>query len=274
VHSDDFRPQPLPACMASLSRGVPSAPPGTIFVLGADGGYAVPPCEFTLYFGRAARDVHVAIGSHDPYVSRVHGMLACYGSSQWWLRNQGTLPMQLPGDVLLLSGGEIPVPAGYSQLIICTPLRISAPGRAPHVLEIHLVKEPRVPGLSAGPDEETRPPDAYHLSERERLVMTALAQRYLRQELYPQPISWKQAADDLNRVSPGEAWTAKAAAHVVATVRERLASGSHPVRGLLRDDGIGEPLGNTLNHNLIHALLESATLLPSDLNLLDEPGPP
>ena len=43
--------------------------------------------------------------------------------------------------------------------------------------------------------------------------------------------------------------------------------------GVLRDDGIGEPVGNTLNHNLILALLETATLLPADLYLLDKPGP-
>lgn len=44
--------------------------------------------------------------------------------------------------------------------------------------------------------------------------------------------------------------------------------------GLLEEE-IPPPLGNTLNHNLIMALLVSATIGPSDLRLLDEPaGPP
>jgi hypothetical protein len=51
-------------------------------------------------------------------------------------------------------------------------------------------------------------------------------------------------------------------------VRERLATGDHPVPGLRREDGVAEPVGNTLNHNLILALLRSTTLLPADLHLL------
>ncbi|WP_280269081.1 hypothetical protein [Nocardia wallacei] len=34
----------------------------------------------------------------------------------------------------------------------------------------------------------------------------------------------------------------------------------------------GEPVGNTLNHNLIRALMDSTTLVPPDLRLLDHPG--
>jgi hypothetical protein len=54
-------------------------------------------------------------------------------------------------------------------------------------------------------------------------------------------------------------------------VRERL---SHPdyrprVEGLLRDEALGEPLGNALNDNLIRALLQSTTLVPQDLERLD-----
>ena len=41
-----------------------------------------------------------------------------------------------------------------------------------------------------------------------------------------------------------------------------------PVPGILRDDGVGEPVGNVLNHNLIRALLKNTTLLPNDLDLL------
>lgn len=255
----------LPPSMGTLSHGVPPAPPGTIFALGADGGYAVPPRNFTLYFGRAADDVHVTIGAGDPHVSRVHGTLTCHvDSRQWWLRNQGRLPIQLPYEKVLLSEQEMPVPAGYTRLMI------GAPWRRPHLLEIHVVGVRDLPGPEAGPADVTEPPDAERLTKRERLVLTALAQRYLRQDAYPQPVSWQQVADDLNRALPETAWTGKIAAHVVAAVRGRLSRGAHPVPGLLREDDIGEPLGNTLNHNLILHLLKTVTLMPSDLRLLDQ----
>jgi hypothetical protein len=38
----------------------------------------------------------------------------------------------------------------------------------------------------------------------------------------------------------------------------------------LREDGVGEPVGNTLNHNLIQALLRNTTLMPADLRLLGD----
>lgn len=43
------------------------------------------------------------------------------------------------------------------------------------------------------------------------------------------------------------------------------------VEGLTREE-VGEPVGNTLNHNLIMELLRSTTLVPSDLNLLETPS--
>ena len=225
MRDDDYRPEPLSADTPSLSMGVPPAPAGTIFALGTEGGYKVPPREFTMYFGRDAENVHITIGARDPYMNRRHGMLACGGSRDWWLRNQGTLPIKLTDGILLLSGREMPVPRGYTRLIISTPLHPGAPGPAPHALEVYLVTGPGTAGPSAGPDDTTSQPIKYNLGERERLVLTALAQRYLRQEPFPQPVSWKQVADDLNRASYAEEWSGKAAAHLVATVRERLAAG-------------------------------------------------
>jgi hypothetical protein len=256
--------------MSSLNRGVPVAPAGTIFALGPDGGYKVPPREFTLYFGRNAENVHITIGARDPHVSRVHGMLTCGGSRDWWLRNHGTLPIQFPDSTLLLAGQDAPVPHGYTQLLIGTPLHPGAPGPAPHMLELYLAAGPATVGPPAESDDTTSEPIKYRLSERERLVVVALAQRYLRQEPHPQPVSWKQVAYDLNRAAPGEEWSGKAAAHLVASVRERIAAGPRPVAPLLREDGIGDPVGNALNHNLIQALLKSATLQPCDLRLLNE----
>ncbi|GAA3090046.1 hypothetical protein [Nonomuraea salmonea] len=43
--------------------------------------------------------------------------------------------------------------------------------------------------------------------------------------------------------------------------------------GLLEEE-IPPPLGNALNHNLITALLTSATIGPADLRLLDDPEDP
>jgi hypothetical protein len=51
---------------------------------------------------------------------------------------------------------------------------------------------------------------------------------------------------------------------------ERPAESRDPIPGIRREDGVGEPVGNTLNHNLIQALLRSTTLMPSDLHLLGE----
>lgn len=261
---DEFVPHVLPDSMRSLAGGVPPAPPGAIFALAAGGGFAVPPRKFTLHFGRGRDDVHVPIGVDDPYVSRLHGVLVGDGR-EWWIRNHGKLPIQLPGGVMLLSGHELPVEAGYTPMFIG-----SSKGRS-HLLEVHVVGS-RATGGDGDEGRATKAPDVYDLNPVERLVLTALAQRYLRQERYPQPVSWNQVADDLNRLPGGRQWTPKIAAHVVGAVRERLAEGSDPIPGIRREDGVGEPVGNTLNHNLIQALLRSTTLMPSDLHLLGE-GP-
>lgn len=256
-----FISQVLPASMPSLAGGVPDAPPGTIFVKAARGGLSVPKRNFTLHFGRAGLDVHVAVGTNDSYVSRLHGIFICDGS-RWQLRNEGRRPLGLPGGELLLRGHERPVTAGYMPLTIET-------SRHRHLLEVYLAGAPR-PVAEDDDFEAPTSSDSYRLSPVERLVATALAQRYLRQEDYPQPVSWKQVADDLRRVAPQRSWTAKGAEHTIGRVRERLAKGRHPVPGLLAGEGIPHPVGNTLNHNLIQALLESSTLLPEDLYVLDE----
>lgn len=40
------------------------------------------------------------------------------------------------------------------------------------------------------------------------------------------------------------------------------------IAGLTREE-VGEPVGNTLTHNLIRDLMESTTLVPPDLQLMD-----
>lgn len=54
--------------------------------------------------------------------------------------------------------------------------------------------------------------------------------------------------------------------HLVVGVRTRLSRDG--VAGLTRAE-IGEPVGNSLNHNLLRELLLSTTLVPPDLALLD-----
>jgi hypothetical protein len=254
----------LPASTGRLAQGAPEAPAGTIFVLGTRGGYAVPPRKFTIYFGRGRDDVHVSVGEDDPYVSRVHGKLMC-GGGDWWIRNHGRLPILLPGDALLLSGNDMPIPAGY------TPLLIASSGRRSHLLEVH-VAGTADPRRELAPDSWTRPPEVYDLGPAERLVLIALAQRYLRHERSPWPVPWNQVAKDLNRAAPAREWTEKAVEHIAARVRGRLAADHvNLVAGVPRREIADEPTDPALSHNLIQALLRSATLLPADLRLIDDP---
>ncbi|MFE3542841.1 hypothetical protein ACFXK0_07720 [Nocardia sp. NPDC059177] len=259
---DGFVPQMLQSSMRSLAGGVPPAPPGTIFALGADGGYAVPPREFRLYFGRSRDDVHVPIGVDDNRVSRRHGVFE-YDGQQWRISNQGQLPIEFPGEALLLAGQQRTIEPGY------TPMFIRSSKDRPHLLEVHVV------GVHTGkPTDQqhtrTVPPDAHPLSSDEKLVLTALAQRYLRQERYPQPLSWRQVAEDLNSSSDERMWSPRTVSYIVGVVRERLSMAPEPVTGLRIEDGIGEPVGNALNHNLIQALLLSAMLTPADLRMLGD----
>lgn len=262
MQAKGFVAQFLPPSMPSLAGGVPPAPPGTIFVKAAQGGFAVPPQKFTLYFGRAARDVHVILGSADTRVSRLHGVFTGDGS-RWWLRNQGKLPIQFPGEDMVLRDHELPVPTGY------TPLTIETPERKIHLLEVYVVGHVG-PVLRDDSQAATDTADVYDLNRTERLVVTVLAQRYLRREPCPQPVSWKQVADDLNRIAPYREWTKRIAEHVVIDLRAKLSGGPSLVPGLLREEGVGEPVGNTLNANLITALLKNATLVPEDLHMLGE----
>ncbi|MBA9002962.1 FHA domain-containing protein [Thermomonospora cellulosilytica] len=252
----------LPPTMRSLATDVPPSPAGTLFMLAATGGIAVPPRrDFAVLFGRNEPEVHVCVGAGDPHVSRRHGRLLCDGSG-WWIRNEGRLPIRMPHSTLLLSGEEMPLNPGYS------PLFIRSSPRREHLLEVRIVGT-APPGPVARPDDPTLPRRPWTLSDTERLVLTALAQRYLRQEAYPQPQSWRQVAEELNELTGRQEWNPHRAANVVGEVRSRLSAAG--VRGLTRDE-VGEPVGNALNDRLIRELLETTTLVPPDLRLLGDPG--
>jgi hypothetical protein len=257
-----FPPRPLPPSVGGLAGGVPPAPAGSIFVLAAHGGFAAPPmARFEVVFGRKETDVHVCIGQNDPRVSRLQGRIVCSGT-EWWLRNEGRLPIRLPQSRFLLSGNEIRLTEGYSPLFIRTSKRRE------HLLEVRVVGAGTRDTLAGFDDPtDTAEPATWPIDETERLVLTALALRYLRQEPHPQPQSWKQVAHDLNSAVVGrDDWTHKQAANVVLRVRERL---TPHVDGLRLEDW-GDPAGNMVNHQLIQELLQSATLRPPDLRLLDQ----
>lgn len=252
----------LPKEAGSLAHGLPqAAPPGTLFVMGSNGGmHVTPDAGFTLLFGRSEPDVHVCVGADDRHVSRRHGSITREGS-HWVLHNAGRLAIRFPGSRLVLGGQHAELPATYAPLFIVTP-------RREHLLEVRIATGARWPGGQAIHEAETNDPDAWDLSEEEHLVLVCLAQRYLRQDPHPQPLTWSQVAYELDRLQPQRGWTNKVASHTVKAVRERHSS---KVPGLLEKE-VPPPIGNALNHNLITALLVSATITQAHLALLDDRG--
>lgn len=244
----------------SLLNGVPPSAAGTIFALTVSGGASMPAKEGRrLRFGRNRDDVHVCLGEDDRRISRHQGTLIHEGDV-WCVRNEGKLPLRLPGSQLLFDGDE---PAALSDGY--TALFIRGTGRREHLLEIFVVGRDSLPPTSRA-TEVTEPPRVWRLTTTERVVLVALAQRFLRQEAYPQPLSWRRIADQLAELEPDEGWTYKKAEHLVAGVRNRLAKAGVP--GLTKEE-VGEPVGNALNTQLISELLHSATLVPPDLTLLE-----
>jgi hypothetical protein len=253
----------LPRELGSLTRGLPPAPPETLFVLGLNGGVSIAPdVEFPLIFGRGEPQVHVCVGAGDPHVSRRHGIIT-REHSRWVLHNIGRLPIRFPGSRLVLHGDRADLPAGYSPLFILGP-------HQEHLLEIRIAALAPSPGTAEGYEAETRDRDMWELSPVEKLVLVCLSQRYLRQEPLPQPLTWAQVAAELGELHPAESWSWRRCAHIVANVRQRL---SRTVPGLLEQD-VPPPVGNALNDNLIRELLVTTTIGRSDLSLLDEAASP
>lgn len=253
--------RPLTAGRGSLARGVPQSAPGTIYALAISGGITVGPREGrTILFGRNRPEVHVCIGENDPRVSRNHGALT-YRGDHWWVNTTGRVPVRLPGSRLLFTDDEpVPLAEGY------TPVFVRGSSAREHLLELYVTDQNgQRPVAHYG--DPTQAPKSWKLSSIERLVLVVLGQRYLLHEPYPQPLAWRQAADHLADLQPDAGWSPKKVEHLVGAVRARLSKGGIP--GLTREE-VGEPLGNTLNHNLIHELMESTTLVPPDLRLLDD----
>jgi hypothetical protein len=257
--------QPLPPAHGSLALGVPPSAPGTIFALALTGGIMMKPRQGrTILFGRNRPEVHVCVGEDDPQVSRQHGLLI-HHRGQWRVSNTGRRPLRLPGS-RMLSPDEEPVPLSEGY----TPLFVQGASGREHLLELYVTgPEGRRPSSRHG--DPTQLPRVWRLQPDERLALIVLGQHYLLHDAHPHPLSWRQAADQLAELQPGAGWTSKRVEHMITSVRIRLSRNG--VAGLTRDE-VGEPVGNTLNHNLLIELVQSTTLIPLDLAILDDPPIP
>lgn len=252
---------PLHSAHRSLAYGVPPSASRSIFVLAVSGGIAVTPRDGRqILFGRNRPEVHVCVGEDDPRVSRRHGRVG-YRADRWWVTNTGIRPLRVAGTRYVFAGEEpVPLPPGY------TPLFVGGSRQREHLLELYVTGTGGVrPGARHG--DSTEPPRAWRLEPAERLALIVLGQRYLWHDFHPQPLTWRQAAEQLAELEPGVTWTAKRVEHLVVGVRDRLSRNG--VLGLTRDE-VGEPVGNALNRNLLAELMLSATLVPRDLALLKE----
>ncbi|EWC63958.1 hypothetical protein UO65_0669 [Actinokineospora spheciospongiae] len=236
-----------------LLGGAP-APVGALFVLGEEGGYAAAPrAHSTLVLGRNSPDVHVTVGAGDWYVSREHATLRCAPDGRWTLRNGGRLPIRISDAPALLHEHETTVPHGYAPLYI--------QGSRLHVVEL-LVSSGRRGADRVRPETGTRDL-AWPLSPRERLVLVALFQLYLLRADDAHPLSWNETSRRLNEVPRQRGWTDRRAEHAVDGVRKRLAAAG--VAGVTADSAPPD----AIKRNLLRVLLDTATLVPPDLRLLD-----
>lgn len=215
----------------------------------------------TVLFGRQADEVHVCVGADDQGVSRKHGAIT-FESGRWRVHNTGRRPMHLPSGALFPNAEPVPLADGYTALFV------SGSGQRRHLLELYVVG---VDGETPRPrhDDGTQTPasTAWPLSSAERLALTVLGRRYLRNELNPQPLTRHEAAEELRAIDPDGGWTYKTVEHRAKEVRNRLSARGVP--GLIAKE-VPAPIGNQLNHNLIRELIRSGTLGPADLARLDD----
>ena len=243
--------------VGSLTRELPPAPQGSLYVLGSNGGMIVEPdAGFDVVFGRNSPEVHVCVGTSDQHVSRLHGHITGQ-DGRWVLFNLGKLPIRFPDARLVLRGEQAELPTAYTPLFIVGP-------RQDHLLEVRVAARPVRPDVVDSYEAETRSRSIWPLSPAEKLVLVCLSQRYLRHEPQPQPVTWAQVAEELGALRPAERWGPSKAAHIVEKLRYQL---SPSVHGLLQEQ-VPPPVGNTLNHNLIMELLVTTTITPADLKLI------
>lgn len=246
----------------SLAAGPATTLPGALSALTLAGGITVAPQPGLLVrFGRNRPQVEVCVGEDDLRISRVHGKVT-HQDDRWWLSNTGQSPIRLSSAIILHRESEpIPLSTGYTALF----LRGSRDRE--HILELHVTGADGEIQL-ARPGHETVPPKRWRLTTEERQVLTVVGQRFLLYDPQPQPLSRQQAAAELAALQPRANWTIKRVEHIVSAVRRRLSDGG--VYGLQRDE-VSEPIGFALTVNLMRELVMSTTLVPLDLEWLDNP---
>lgn len=257
-----YRPRgmyPLNRSTPSLFRSEPllggsPAPAGSLFVLGTDGGFAAAPAAANrLLLGRNSPDVHVTVGAGDGHVSRQHAELH-FVDTRWTLRNVGRLPIRIPDTAPLLREHETPLAAGYTALYIR--------GARLHVVEL-LVSSGRrrdEAPQAGGPTRDF----SWPLTDREKLVLVALFQGFLRRDNDAHPLSWNDTGRELNQVPGQQGWNDRKAENVVDGLRRKLIAAG--VAGGI-DANNAHP--DKIKLNLLRFLTDSATLVPPDLCLLD-----
>lgn len=247
----------------SLARGAAPARPDTLHARTVTGGIEVAPrTGRSIRFGRGERpDVDLPVGEDDLRVSRRHGELT-YRKRQWWLRNTGQQLVRLPHGLLMHTSSEpIPLTTGY------TPLFVRGSGYREHLVELYVTGHDDA-GLTPRRQAATLPPKVWPLDDDERLLLVVMGQHYLLYEQGPRPLTYHQAAQQLTYLRPGENWSERRIEYKLAAVRRRLHDGGFPYP-LMHDKESGTPWDNNLLHNLFKGLVESTTLVPPDMDLMD-----
>jgi hypothetical protein len=100
-----------------------------------------------------------------------------------------------------------------------------------------------------------------------------MGQHYLLYEQGARPLTYRQTAELLASLQPDANWTQRRIEHRIehriAALRHRLGDGGCPYP-LAHDTDGGAPWDNNLLHNLLTGLVESTTLVPPDLQLMDQ----
>ncbi|MEO3751679.1 FHA domain-containing protein [Streptomyces sp. B6B3] len=246
--------------------------PGTLYARSIAGTVRVvePRPGHTVRFGRNRPEedpeVDLAVGFDDEAVSRRHGELT-FARGHWSLRNIGQQVVRLPRGRLVFGTSE-PVDVGVGY----TPLFVKGTGYREHLVELYVAGH-RGRISTPAPGTPTVRPERWPLDEEQRLVLVTLGQDYLRNQPDPRPWSYREASELLRDLYGKQAPNKRRVAKVATDVRERLGdSGRFPYK--LRREDPGDPCDNNLLHNLITGLVESTTLVPTHLVLLDgeEPG--
>ncbi len=249
---------------ASLAHGVVPSPLGTLHARTVSGDLSAPPRPgLTVCFGRGEEpEVDLEVGVDDLRVSRRHGELT-YGGGQWWLRNTGQQLVRLPRGRMMHSSTEpIPLATGY------TPLFVRGSGYREHLVELYVAGHDDQGPVSRRRAETVRP-NRWPLDDDERLLLVVLGQRYLLYEEEPRPLSYSRTAEQLAWLRPEGGWTERKVEYRIEAVRRRLhrTGFTYP---LVHDKSEGRPSDNSLLHNLLKGLVESTTLVPPDLDLMDD----